>query len=387
MMTRDKIEALSGVSTPEWPTISLYLRIDKERIDEDFTIRLKNLVTDAADNLDPNYSHEQRKAVLDDLDRVKEFVRDEQDRYGRGLALFVNSHEDLWEAIEIPAQIESSMTIGPSTNVYPLIRLLEKVEPYCTCLISRDQSRIFYSDLGRIAELSQTRDDMVPGQHEQGGWSQARYERHIQEHVRSHFKDTAGQLQELAQNRPFRLLVLGGTDEVVSSFVETLHQYVKDRHVGTVRLLPEANINEVEHDSQDVIGRWLEGEKQRTLDALKNQAPEGDLRATGIQGTIRALQRGQIMTLILDESFETPGAVCQNCGSLQVPEETGSAKCIYCDGPLEERENIVPDVVLGAFQQGARVIFLDSDDQRQQAREFGGVGALLRFAVEAEHTA
>ncbi len=386
MMTRDKIETLGRVSTPEWPTISLYLRIDKERIDEDFTIRLKNLISGAADNLDPEYSHDQRQAVLDDLDRIKEFVRDKQDRYGRGLALIVNSHEELWEAIEIPSQIDSSITIGPSTNVYPLIRLLETVEPYCTCLISRDQSRIFYSELGHIEELSQSRNDMVPGQHEQGGWSQARYERHIQEHVRGHFKDTAAELQELEQKRPFRLLVLGGTDEVVSGFVEMLHPYVKERHVGTVRLLPEANINEVEQDSQEVIGRWLEGEKQRTLDALKNQAPEGELRATGLQSTIRALQRGQVMTLILDEAFESPGAVCENCGSLQIPDETESAKCIYCGGALQDRENIVPDVVLGAFQQGARVIFLDSADQRQQAREFGEIGALLRFAVEPEQT-
>lgn len=384
MMTRDKIEALGSISTPEWPTISLYLRIEKERIDDDFTIRLKNLLNAAAEHLDERYSHDQRKAVLADLDRIREFVRDHQDRYGRGLAMFVNSHAGIFEALEIPAQVDSGISVGPEVNVVQLIRLREQMEPFCTCLIARDQSRIFYGNMGRIEELSISRDEMVPGQHDQGGWSQARYGRHIEEHVRGHFKETANRLFDLAHERPFRLLVLGGTEEVVAGFVDFLHPYVRERHVGNVRLLMEANINDVQRDSCDVIGRWLDGEKQRVIDALRNQAPEGELRATGIDSTIEALQRGQIMTLIVSTTFANPGANCEQCGSLQVPSQDDGERCVYCNGTLHEVENVVSDIVLGAFRQGARVIFLDSPDQQQQAEEFGGIGALLRFAVEAE---
>jgi peptide chain release factor subunit 1 len=384
MMTRDKIEALSNISTPEWPSISLYLRIDKERIDEDFTIRLKNLLNDAAEQVEQGFSHEQREAVLSDLERIREYVRDEQNRYGRGLAMFVNSHDDIFEAIDIPANVESSVSIGLELNVVPLIRLREAFESYCTCLISRDQYRIFFSQFGRIEELSFSRDDMVPGKHDQGGWSQARYERHIEEHVRSHFKDSANRLFQIAQERPFRLLVLGGPDEVVSAFVDFLHPYVRERHVGNIRLLLEANINEVERDSCEVIDRWRDREKQRVIDALRDQAPSGELRATGIGPTIEALVQGQIMTLIVDTAFQAPGAICEKCGSLQVLSDDSDGSCIYCGGPLRHIDNIVPEVVRGAFKQGARVIFLDSPEQQQQAAEFGGIGALLRFAVEAE---
>ena len=384
MMTRDKIDALSSVSTPEWPTISLYLRIEKDRIDDDFNIRLKNLLSNAADNLDDGFGHDQRKAVLADLDRIREFVRDEQVRYGRGLALFVNSRAGIFEALEIPSQVESSISIGAEANVVPLIRLREQLEPFCTCVIARDQSRIFYGHMGRIEELSQSRDEMVPGQHDQGGWSQSRYGRHIEEHVRVHFKETASRLFDLAHEKPFRLLVLGGTEEVVAGFVEFLHPYVRERHVGNVRLLMEANINDVHRDSAEVIGHWLNGEKQRVIDALQNQAPTGELRATGIEPTIEALHRGQIMTLIVSTTFATPGARCENCGSLQVPSQDNGKNCAFCGGTIHEIADVVPDVVLGAFQQGARAIFLDAPDQQQQAAEFGGIGALLRFAVEAE---
>lgn len=386
MMTRDRIEALSAISTPEWPTISLYLRIDKERIDEDFTIRLKNLLSDAAENLDGDLSREQRTAVVEDLELIREFVRDQHRRYGRGVALFVNSHAGLFEAVEIPAQVESSITIGTESNVVPLIKFREQLEPYCTCLISRDQSRVFFGEMGRLEEISVSRDDMVPGQHEQGGWSQSRYVRHIEEHVRAHFKQTANQLFKLAQERPFRLLVLGGPEEVVASFVEFLHPYVRERHVGSVRLLMEANVNEVRQDSCEVIDRWTNEEKQRVINALRNQAPSGELRATGIGDTISALQRGQIMSLILDSDFAAPGSICQQCGSLQEQQDSHITVCSFCGGPLLQIDNIVPRVVRGAFGHGARVIFLDSDDHRRQAAEFGGIGALLRFAVEAERS-
>ncbi len=387
MMTRDKIESLSTVSTPEWPTISLYLRIEKERIDEDFTIRLKNLLSNAAEHLDEDYGHEQRQAVLHDLDRIREFVRDEQTRYGRGLALFVNSHADLWEPFEIPAEIDSTITIASEPNVAPLIRLREQMEPFCTCLIARDQSRIFYGHMGRIEELDDERDEMVPGQHEQGGWSQARYERHIEEHVRAHFKRTAEKLFNLAQERPFRLLVLGGPEEVVASFVDSLHPYVRERHVGSIRLLMEANVNEVHRESCDVIERWLDGEKQRVIDAFNDQAPEGELRSTGVDSTIGALQRGQIMTLVVDSSFQSVGAICEKCASLQMPEDSEDGHCAYCGGSLRHSDNIVPDIVLGAFRQGSKIIFLDSPDHQRQSQAFGHIGALLRFSVEAEQNA
>ncbi len=384
MVTRDKIEALSDVQSSEWPTISLYLRIDKERIDDDYTIRLKNLLSEAEEELHSRFNHEQKQAMQSDLERIREFVRDEQDHYGRGLALFVNSHDDLFEVLEIPSDVDSSISVSSQPDIVPLIRLREQMEPFCTCLISRDQARIFYGHMGRIEELAEIRDDMVPGQHDQGGWSQGRYERHIEEHVRAHFKATATQLFDLAQSRPFRLLVLGGTDEVVAGFVETLHPYVRERHVGSIRILPEANINDVHSESCDVINRWLAHEKERMIEALRNQAPTGELRATGVAPTLEALQRGQIMTLIVDGTFAHPGAICQQCGSLQLPTHSGTSECIYCGGELHQVDNVVPNIVLGAFRQGARIVFLNGLDQQQQAAEFGAIGAMLRFNVESQ---
>ena len=52
MITRASVDAISRLQSEDWPIISLYLRLDKERIDEDYTIRLKNVLRQAEESID-----------------------------------------------------------------------------------------------------------------------------------------------------------------------------------------------------------------------------------------------------------------------------------------------------------------------------------------------
>lgn len=384
MITRADVDAISRISGNGWPIISLYLRIDKDRIDEDYTIRLKNLLRDASDGLDDRFDHQQAAAVRSDLDRIKEFFRDEADRFGRGVAIFACEPAGIWQVYELPRGIDSQITVDVEPQVAPLVRLLEQLEPFCTCLVSRDASRIFYGRLGTFEELTQFVDADVPGQHEQGGWAQARYERHIEEHVRTHFKHVADELFRLFEERPFRWLVLGGPDEVVASFVEHLHPYLRERHAGTVRLLMEANINEVHEDSCDVIRRWIREEKERAIEMLRNEALSGDRGVTGLDATVEALQRGQILTLLVDDTLQAAGAVCTNCQAVQPVDQTERDDCVYCGGKLRHLDDVVPYIVTTVFRQGARVMFLTDPEHQDELRELGRIGALLRYPVSGE---
>jgi peptide chain release factor subunit 1 len=381
VITRETVAQVSQLTSTEWPIISLFLRIDKERIDEDFTIRLRNLVRAAEDAIDDRFSHEQQEALRADVERIQEFIRDNSDQYGRAIAVVACSPADIWQVYDVPTEVETSVSIGPTANAAPLIRVLEQLEPFCTCLIARDQARIFYGQLGQFEELESMRDDMVPGQHEQGGWSQQRFERHIEEHVRSHFKRVADALSAIAQERPYRFLVLGGPEEVVSGFSDLLHQYVKERHVGTIRANQDAGQNEVEQSSLEVIGRWRMGEKERVLDVLRGEVLSDDMGVSGLERTIEALQNGQIMTLVIDSTFRHPGAVCTQCLSVQPPSSGDGQDCVYCGGELRHVENIVDEIVVRAFQQDAKIIYLDVPELQQALGQLGHIGAILRFTL------
>lgn len=380
MITRADIDTLSQLKSDRWPIVSLYLRVDKERIDEDYTIRLKNLLRQTEDHLDHRFDHEQTEAVLADLERIKEFFRDEANRFGRGVAVFVSSNAGIWHVYELPRDVESLVTVDFEPNVGPLIRLLDQLDPLCVCLIARNSARIFYGTLSEIEELDSLFDEDVPGQHEQGGWSQARYERHIEEHVRTHFKHVAETLFALFEKRPFRWFVLGGPDEVVSAFIGQLHPYLRERHVGTIRLLMESNINEVRQESAKLIERWLHDEKARAIEMLRNETLSEDRGAAGLEPTITAVQQGQVLTMIVDSGFAAPGVVCRNCGVVQL-EPAADDTCAYCGGRLERLDDIVPTLITRGFQQGAAILLASTPDLQEELAGLGRVGALLRFRL------
>ena len=383
MITHADVESLSRLSNESWPLISLYLRVDKERIDEDYTIRLKNLLRDAGEGLSDRFDHEQTEAILADLERIREFFEDAGEQFGQGAAVFVSSPADIWQVYEIPSDIESRIYIGHEAHVAPLIRLLEQFPSYCICLIARDRARIFHGEMGQINEIDEILDD-VQGQHDQGGWSQARYQRHIEEQVHAHFKRVAERLFQLLDERPYRYLVLGGPEEVVQSFLDELHPYVRERYVGAIHLLMVANINEVEQESRAVIARWREAEMRKQIETLRNEALSADLGVIGIDKTIMALQQGQVRTLLIDETLHVPGAVCSHCHSVQPESDAIGSACVFCDGELVHVEDVIPSLMVMAFQQDATVVCVEEPELQAQMRDLGRIGAVLRFIIPGE---
>lgn len=382
MITRASVDAISRLQSEDWPIISLYLRLDKERIDEDYTIRLKNVLRQAEEAIDDRFSHDQQEALRSDLERIRVFFRDEGGNFGEGAALFASSQAGIWNVQAVPNDVGTSVSIDFTTDVAPLIRALELMQPYCTCLIARDQARIFYGSLDNIEELAQTRDETVPGQHEQGGWAQARYERHIDEHVHRHFKRVADDLFQLANERPYRFLVLGGPDEVVSAFLDELHPYVRERYVGAIRIAIEANPNEVQRESLGVIQQWRQAEKDRVLEILHNEVGSNDLGAAGLQDTVEALRRGQILTLVADNAFSAPGGVCSGCDLILTEQEMTGGTCAFCGSAVHPYEDIVPRIVTRTFRQEGSIVYLEQPERQRQAKDFGHIGAILRFRVE-----
>ena len=382
MITRASVDAISRLQSEDWPIISLYLRLDKERIDEDYTIRLKNVLRQAEESIDDRFSHEQQEALRSDIDRIRVFFRDEAGNYGEGVALFASSPAEIWNVQAVPNDVGTAVTIDFTTDVAPLIRALEMMQPYCTCLIARDQARIFYGSLGTIEELAQTRDETVPGQHEQGGWAQARYERHIDEHVHRHFKRVADDLFQLANERPYRFLVLGGTDEVVSAFLDDLHSYVRERYAGTVRIPIEANPNDVQRESLAIIHQWRQAEKDRVIEILHNEVKSNDLGAAGLQDTVETLRRGQILTLVVDDTFSAPGGVCSGCDLILTEQEMPDGQCVFCGSAVHAYQDIVPKIVTRAFRQDGSIVYLELPERQRRSEEFGHIGAILRFRVE-----
>ena len=381
-ITRQAVERLASYHSPDWPIVSLYLRVDREHITDDhYSIRLKNLLKQVLDNPGIELSRAQLEAVEADLDRIRVFFRDHGDEFGQGVALFASSAANLWEVYEAPREVGNHVEVDFRPVIAPLVRVLELCEPFCVCLVSRDRARIFMGHMSEFGERAVRLDQEVPGQHEQGGWSQARYQRHIEEHVHQHFKRLAADLFALFEQEPFRFLVLGGPHEVVSDFLDYLHPYLRERYIGTFYVLMEASAKQVREEAAKIVREWLRQEKQRYLDLLRNEALSNDMGVTGLEKVVEALQMGNVLSLIVDDRLEAPGSSCLHCGAVQPPAAEQPDRCLYCGGPVRRHANIVPKVYANAYRQKANLVFLTERDLQDQLAELGGIGAILRFRV------
>ena len=148
------------------------------------------------------------------------------------MAVFASEPAGLFEALKLPRPVPSRVAIGRSPLVGPLARL-ERRERWCVALVSRRDARIFRGSPDGLREIEQIH-DVVFGQHDQGGWSQARYQRGIEKEKDDHLKHTAEALMEHFKRRPFQRLIVGGPREVVADFESKLHGYLAERLAGRI---------------------------------------------------------------------------------------------------------------------------------------------------------
>jgi peptide chain release factor subunit 1 len=386
VITRSDLEAISQLDHPEGHLLSLYLPLFQDKSDTDYNIQLKNLLRSANQRFQHETGNELPGSFEELFEDIRVFIRDNAGKYGRGIALFASPEKGIIDTRSVPDSIESSAIVDARPNLAPLIRLIEDFDPYCVCIISRDQARILTGYLDEIHEVMHLEDDEVPGQHDQGGWSQSRYERHIEDHVNRHFKNVAQKLFDMVENKEFTHLILGGPEEVVSGFESTLHQYVQERYVGHVRLLMEANINDVRDHAREVLGNYVKNRKNELIELVESESQAQDLGVHGLGDTLQVLQQGQVQSLVVDSEIRSSGVICRECGAMSVTPGEGNT-CAYCQSKdIRDMDNVIPALITSAFQQGSAIAVIDDEAQKEQIARLGGIGAILRFRVDEQTT-
>ncbi|HEY2665602.1 MAG TPA: Vms1/Ankzf1 family peptidyl-tRNA hydrolase, partial [Actinomycetota bacterium] len=139
-----------------------------------------------------------RKELRKDVQKVRAWLLEHSDwdDGAHGLAIFVSNPRDLFEIFKLARPVSSAVAVEAAPYLEPLAVLVPS-RAVCVALVERDRARIFCGDEFALEEVLEERDDDVPGRHDQGGWSQPRYQRHIEDHVDRHLSDVAGKLLDL----------------------------------------------------------------------------------------------------------------------------------------------------------------------------------------------
>jgi len=374
-MDRERLNYLASLRSEKHLIVSLYLPLEKgEPGEAKLPIRLKNLINEALE-AKGSWTPEQIHAVEEDLDRIERLVAEERVLGSKSVVAFASSPFGLWEVFRPPVGVEKSLAIDHAPRVDPLIALAGQLERYCMVLIDKSRARIFFLDLGSVEE----RYDIygaVPGRHDQGGWAQARYQRHHDDRVMHHLKHTADELLRLRHEEGVQRLLVAGTEELVSQFTDYLHPYLKKCLLATLPLGMTASPKEVQEQTLAVVEDLKRRQEANLVEKLRGEALSGKLGVIGLEDTLHAWQAGQVLTLLINEGFHAPGRRCSRCGSLTVLE----GSCPYCGQTLEPLQDVVEELITRAFLGNTEMKFI-AGENREALAEMGSIGALLRFTA------
>lgn len=345
-ITEAKLQLLAGLHADGPRVLSVYLDLDPERFGTPpaRASEVDSLLDDASRRIESEkHSHEELEQLRADLDRVRVHLQDGDYTEGaRSHAVFCCSSLDLFEALSLPDPVDSRVTISDSPFIEPLVEI-GPPEPWCIALVNRRLARILRGSANNLVEV-RSFGDSVHGQHDQGGWSQARYQRSVEEDVDAHLRHTAEVLFRIFQRRRFVGLLLAAPEELRSHVAEKLHSYVRERLVGYLDLdVENSTIEDVRSVAAEAIEEHERAIVGDRLEELRARLGRGERAAAGSEEVLRALTERRVGTLLYD--------------------------------PRRPGEGIVEQAVHAALEQDAEVFPVEAPD----IGPLGGIAALLRF--------
>ncbi len=372
---RDELRRLAEIRLDRPVVLSLYLDLDPtEFATPPARATAVRSLLDEADRQARErreLPHEERMDLRASLARASSVLEGDLPAEGaQALAIFVAESAGLFEVLKLPRPVPSRVAIRRSPLVAPLAWLARR-ERWCVALVNRRDARIFRGSPDGLGEIEQIH-DLVFGQHDQGGWSQARYQRGIEKEKDDHLKHTVEALMKHFKRRPFERLIVGGPREVVADFESKLHGYLAERLAGRIDV-------DVEHSTPEQVldavqPRFEELEEEREAEALERLG-EGGRAAIGLEEVLRALNERRVETLVADERYSAEGTFCPSCGWLG---PAGERSCPVDETELETLDDLTEAAVELTIQQSAEILAVRRR-RDELAERAGGLAALLRF--------
>jgi peptide subunit release factor 1 (eRF1) len=318
--------------------------------------------------------HEARIALKHDIARAEEYLLSADLSGAHGLALFCSEPVGLFEAIKLPRPVPSRAVIDDSPFVEPLAEMSTR-DSWAILLVNRQLARMFRGTREHLEELPPVEDE-VSRRHDQGGWSQARFQRSVDKEAQDHLKNTADQVFRRFQRVPFDRLLLGGPEEILGDMEATLHPYVREVVAGRIEVdVENSSLDEVRAAAEPLMEEVDRTREREALDRLAEGVARGSRASAGLDDTLFVLNERRVETLMLNSGFTAPGMWCPECGS--VYSNNGDRECPADGTPLQERDNIVESAVELALIQSADVLVMRH--LADELEPLGSIGAVLRF--------
>src|SRR4051812_20977526 len=374
-ITRDQLRRLADVRPERGRVLSVFLNLDPTEFATPAarSTAITSVLTEAAHRVEEadGLDHDEREALKGDVEHVRETLQagDIAQNGTRAVAVYACAPADLLEVVRLRRPVDSAVMLERTPHLEPLLADAD-AERWSVVLANRRNARLFIGDGGGLEETDRVQDD-VHSQHDQGGWSQARYQRGVEKEKDDHLVHVAEVAFDAYKRRGFDRLLIGAPDELVNELKAKLHPYLRERIVGRLHLdVENSGLDDVRAAANEAIEDWARRCEREVLDRLIEAVGRGGRGAGGLADVLQSLNEQRVEILLVGDGYHSEGG-----------RDTGTGMLFAGDhGPdgqeLERCTNIVEPAIEKAIEQSAKVIKVRHHDD---LGPLGGIGAVLRY--------
>ncbi len=317
-------------------------------------------------------THDQRQGLRADFERIRSYYERDFSRNGaRGLAIFCAGLDNIWRPLALTESVRDEVKVGRDLYLAPLVPLVGRGEGALVVVVGREQGRVYRLRAGRLEEVEDLHEEQ-PRRHDQGGWSQARMQRHIDTLAHEHLKDVADELDRLVRRLRGPRVVAVSSGDTRAEFSELLSQEARNAIVGWTQAEAHAPASELLELAAPVLEGWRAQQERQFLDRWREEAGREGRAAAGWEATLAAASDGRVELLLFQEGTARTAARCPACG--RIAAEGG--KCPLDGTTMDEDEDGLDLAVHQTLLHGGTV-WAVRDGRDLEPVE--GIGALLRF--------
>lgn len=376
-VTWDELRDLAGFEAEKGFAISVYLDLEPRVLATagDAQTRLNSLLEEGARSNGVGgreLTHAQKQGLKADFERIRHYFELEFELNGaHGLAIFCAGLDNVWRPLPLTEVVADRIRVGPRLYLAPLVPLVGRGEGALVLAVSREQGRFYRLRAGRLQDLADYFDEQ-PRRHDQGGWAQARLQRHADELAAEHLRRVADVLDTLVRRLHGPRVVVVALEETWAEFAGLLSQETRAAVAGVAQAEAHATPAELLEVAVPVLERWRDERETEVVERWRDEAGRDGRAASGWASTLEAASDGRVDLLLFREGATRAVRRCPACGRLAAE----GSKCPRDGTQLEDCEDGLDLAVHQTLAHGGTVWAVRHRDDLDPA---DGIGALLRY--------
>lgn len=386
------VEKLAAFEPAGAPFLSLYLNAEANQHGRDqFDVWLKNEFREHGEDFEGDADEKQNFEAA--VERINNFLDTEVEASANGICVFTNigGEKEFFETAQLDAPFpENRLVIAARPHIFPLVRLIEQNPKFLVLWADTNKAAIYIFGGEDNVNLKTNGDAKVEeiqsvktNRTQVGGWSQARYQRHVENFHLQHAKETVEEVEKLMREQTIENLILAGDETgVIPLLKEQFSKTTENSIVTTLHLSKydsESEIRDEAREAMNIENATRDKEKvERMYGAAKAAAGMG---VTGVEKTLEALSNGQVEELLISADFASlhysPKKVKKVLKNYAPGEDNSSTEELP---KVKENGQVADELLIRAMNSAAKIIFIEDESILKEAN---GVGAVLRYNINA----